>query len=75
MLLIGIYIFKEKHNLLEYFGAILIIIACVTITLQKDVGGSETTNDSASFDFYMSIVLTLLCSISWALVGFMAKWA
>lgn len=75
MLLLGIYIFKEKHTLLEYVGASVILIALIIITLQKDIGSQSLSTDTSSVDFYMSIFLTLLCSISWAFVGFMAKWA
>mmetsp|Transcript_24427 Transcript_24427/g.21685 ORF Transcript_24427/g.21685 Transcript_24427/m.21685 type:complete len:247 (+) Transcript_24427:366-1106(+) len=73
MLLLGLYIFKERHTILEYIGAGLILFACVIITLQKGVKIGENLDKNT--DFYLSISLTILCSIAWASVGFMAKWA
>ena len=74
MLIIGIKIFKEKHSALEYFGTALIFLACIIITLQKGfkVDGKI---DVKNVKFYLSICLTVLCSIAWLFVGFMAKWA
>ncbi|CAI2374588.1 unnamed protein product [Moneuplotes crassus] len=74
MLLIGIYVFHEKHTLLEYFGAFCIFCACIVITLQKGFNNDGVVQLS-SIEFYLSIFLALICAIAWGMVGFAAKWA
>jgi drug/metabolite transporter (DMT)-like permease len=59
LLLFGIYLFHEKHSLIEYVGAAMIIIALVAISIQRGVP-IHTKLDMQSISFYMSITLTIL---------------
>lgn len=61
---------------MEYVGSVLVLIALCVITLQrKDSSVEENGGGIGSPAFYLAVLFTILCSISWGFVGFAAKYA
>ena len=74
-LIAGIFIFNEHHTLKQYVGGAIIFIAIILLAFDRGFEKVDTHTSTENEAYYLSLLLTALTWVVWAIPSIVGKYA